>query len=113
MSPFLSLFFPNVPFSFPPGNSYLPGDANLDGFVDASDFNIWNANKFTANAAWCSGDFNADGLVDASDFNIWNANKFQSADSVHMVPEPTGLGLVVVALAWLAFVGNLSRNSER
>ena len=27
---------------------YLFGDANLDRFVDASDFNDWNANKFTA-----------------------------------------------------------------
>ena len=25
----------------------LPGDANLDGFVDGSDFNIWNANKLS------------------------------------------------------------------
>jgi len=24
------------------GGPFLPGDANLDGFVDLSDFNIWN-----------------------------------------------------------------------
>jgi hypothetical protein len=57
----------------------LLGDANLDFFVDGPDFNIWNANKFTAIPAWCSGDFNADGSVDGSDFNVWNANKFQAA----------------------------------
>ncbi|MEM7314321.1 MAG: hypothetical protein AAF497_14320, partial [Planctomycetota bacterium] len=75
------------------GAPYLLGDANLDGVVDVSDFNNWNANKFTSNAAWCSGDFNADGVVDVSDFNNWNANKFTSStDSAAAVPEPaTGL----------------------
>ena len=57
----------------------LVGDANLDLVVDASDFNIWNSNKFTANTNWCSGDFTSDGFVDASDFNVWNSNKFQAA----------------------------------
>ncbi|MEM7311781.1 MAG: right-handed parallel beta-helix repeat-containing protein [Planctomycetota bacterium] len=63
------------------GGAYLRGDANLNGVVDISDFNIWNANKFTPTSAFCSADFNADGNVDISDFNIWNANKFNSSDS--------------------------------
>ena len=46
------------------GNPYIAGDANLDGSVDVGDFNVWNGNKFTSAAAWCSGDFNADGSVD-------------------------------------------------
>jgi hypothetical protein len=71
------------------GNAYLLGDANLDGFVDGSDYNTWNAHKFSTTAAWCSGDFSADGFVDGSDFSVWNANKFQSSSSV--VPEPTSL----------------------
>ncbi len=57
----------------------LLGDANLNRDVDVGDFNVWNANKFTSTADYCSGDFNADGNVDVSDFNLWNANKFQSA----------------------------------
>ena len=73
------------------GNPYLDGDANLDGFVDGSDFNTWNSNKFTSNASWCSGDFNADGSVDGSDFNVWNSNRFQSSDHVAAVPEPSPL----------------------
>ncbi len=84
------------------GNPYLPGDANLDGVVDTSDFGIWNSHKFTTVAAWCSGDFNADGAVDVSDFNIWTANRFTAADSLAAVPEPTtplwlsiGLGLAI------------------
>lgn len=59
-------------------DSYLLGDANLDGSVDGQDFIIWNAAKFTVNSSWCSGDFNADGFVDGLDFIIWNSNKFQS-----------------------------------
>ncbi len=63
------------------GNPYLVGDANLDGFVDGSDFVAWNNNKFTTVAAWTAADFNADGTVDGQDFTLWNANKFMSADS--------------------------------
>jgi hypothetical protein len=76
------------------GRVYRPGDANLDGVVDGSDFGIWNANKFTAVAAWSRGDFSADGQVDGSDFGIWNANKFTSSDANHGVvtalPTPVG-----------------------
>lgn len=78
------------------GNPFLTGDANLDGSVDVSDFNIWNGNKFTNAPAWCSGDFTADGSIDVSDFNSWNSNKFQSSDIV-AVPEPSN------GLAWIFF----------
>ncbi|MEM7314316.1 MAG: dockerin type I domain-containing protein, partial [Planctomycetota bacterium] len=67
--------------NLPSGGAYLLGDANLDGVVDISDFNIWNANKFFATSAWTAADFNSDGSVDVSDFNIWNTNKFQSSDA--------------------------------
>lgn len=56
----------------------FPGDFNLDGFVDVSDFNIWNSHKFTNSNLWADGDANFDGVVDGQDFNIWNANKFTS-----------------------------------
>ncbi len=70
----------------------LPGDANLDGVVDTSDFNVWNANKFTTGSVgWSNADFNGDGVVDTSDFNIWNSNKFTSVDAARLVPEPDGL----------------------
>ncbi|MEM7313001.1 MAG: PEP-CTERM sorting domain-containing protein, partial [Planctomycetota bacterium] len=89
--------------NLPSGGSYLYGDANLDGSVDVSDFNLWNTNKFTATAAWSGADFNADGFVDVSDFNTWNANKFQSADSPAAVPEPTGTVLLLFGIAAMAF----------
>ncbi len=84
--------------NLPTGNPYLPGDANLDGFVDGSDFIVWNSHKFTNAAAWCSGDFNADGFVDGADFITWNAHKFTSSDVVSAVPEPVTLGLLACGL---------------
>ncbi len=74
------------------GVTYLPGDANLDGFVDGLDFIIWNAHKFTvdANAGWCGGDFNADGFVDGADFVIWYSHKFQSSMRPQRVSAGTG-----------------------
>ena len=89
--------------NLPSGNPYLPGDANLDGAVDASDFNIWNSNRLSQTPAWCAGDFNADGFVDASDFNIWNSHRFMSsAGAPAAVPEPEALWLSFIAVAWLA-----------
>jgi hypothetical protein len=84
------------------GDSYLMGDANLDGNVDGVDFVNWNNNKFTSNAAWCSGDFDASGIVNGADFVIWNSNKFTTADGVQAVPEPTGLVSLLVGLCLFA-----------
>lgn len=80
------------------GNSFLPGDANLDGVVDGFDFLAWNQNKFTAIKGWTNGDLNFDGMVDGLDFMIWNAFKFQSADGVSAVPEPGTAGIAVLCL---------------
>jgi hypothetical protein len=55
------------------------GDANLDGSVDASDFNIWNQNRFGHCSSWATGDFNGDGSADVSDFNLWLVNRFRPA----------------------------------
>ena len=78
------------------GNPFLSGDANLDGVVDVSDFNIWNGSKFNP-SAWCNGDFNADGSADVSDFNVWNANKFSSSAAPAAVPEPAAGALACLA----------------
>lgn len=82
------------------GAAYLVGDANLDGSVDVSDFNLWNANRFSTASRWDFGEFNGDGAIDTSDFNIWNANNFTSSDQVIAVPEPAlGDRLAVVSQA--------------
>ncbi|MEM7477703.1 MAG: RHS repeat-associated core domain-containing protein [Planctomycetota bacterium] len=46
-------------------------DFNLDGVVDVSDFNIWNANKFKY-GDHSQGDANGDGVIDTSDRNLYN-----------------------------------------
>jgi hypothetical protein len=91
--------------NLPSGNPYLPGDGNLDGAVDGTDFGIWKNNKFTAIAAWCSGDFSADGFVDGSDYGNWNSHKFtSSAAATAAVPEPSywliALGVFLMAGLW-------------
>lgn len=77
---------------------YKHGDANLDGLVDVSDFNSWNAAKFTSSPNWDDGNFNGDNSVDVSDFNLWNANKFTSSDRPRAVPEPAASLLLLAAL---------------
>ena len=61
------------------GLPYLPGDGNLDGVVDVSDFMLWNANKFTHTPGWCQANFSFDSVVDIRDFNWWNDHKFLSS----------------------------------
>ena len=80
------------------GNAFLPGDADLSGAVDGSDFGTWNANQFSAAAAWCRGDFDANGAVDGSDFGVWNAHKFRSSATTWAVPEPTAWVDLLAAL---------------
>ena len=78
------------------------GDANLDGSVDVTDFNLWNSANFTANSRWDLGDFNGDGVTDTSDFNLWNTNNFTSSD-IAAVPEPTGWSLLIFGLVAYVF----------
>ena len=80
----------------------VPGDANLDGFVDGSDFNIWNDNKFLSPTGWSMADFTGDGSTLADDFDVWQTNRFASANMEATVPEPTfAANLTVVVWAFL------------
>ncbi len=95
--------------NLPSGDPYSIGDANLDGFVDVSDFNIWNTHKFTNTGKWSWGDFNADGVTDVSDFNEWNVNTFVSAAARPFpVPAPSGTPSL-----WLGVTSLLIRRSPR
>ena len=60
----------------------LPGDANLDGVTDITDFNVWNSNKFTNASSWCAGRLQQQRRRGCERLNIWNTYKFQSADGV-------------------------------
>ena len=85
--------------------AYRVGDANLDGAVNGSDFNVWLTGRFGATTDWDRGDFNGDGAVDVSDFNRWN----ESSDTFSLpklpnehVPEPAALWLFLIG--WLAVI---------
>lgn len=66
----------------------LPGDYNADGVVDAADYTVWRDGG--------SPDSSIEG------YNVWVANYGASASaSGSAVPEPTAMGLVVLASAWL------------
>ncbi len=71
------------------GSSYLFGDANLDGAVDASDFTRWLGHNTTASAAWSGGDFDASGTTDQVDFQIWRSSSFQSVFTAQTVQAAT------------------------
>jgi hypothetical protein len=88
------------------GLPYLPGDANLDGFVNGVDFVVWNNNKFANTSDWTRADFNGDGSVNGQDYVIWNRFKFQDSATVPMtgmgnfvaIPEPSSLALLLLCL---------------
>ncbi len=76
------------------GDPLRLGDADLNGRVDARDFHIWNAHRFTHQTGYCAGNFNADDVIDVADFNIWSENKFHHSRGA-IVPEPTAANLIV------------------
>ena len=104
----------------------LYGDANLDGKVNGTDFNLMAANFNQAvTNGWDLGDFNYDGKVNGSDFVLLadNFNQFASQSDVSAadlaaldafasangisltsVPEPASMGLLT-----LGVVGGMAR----
>jgi autotransporter-associated beta strand protein len=100
----------------------LSGDANLDGFVNGTDFALLAANFGLSNRFWNSGDFNYDLTVNGSDFALlagnfgktapggggislsaadWEALESFGAAVGVAVPEPGAAGLLAVAGAGL------------
>ena len=111
------------------------GDTNLDGKVDGSDYSRIDAayladeNDPTASTGWFNGDFNYDGVVDGSDYTLID-NAFntqgtqlsaeiatpttQVAGSIETsVPEPAGLGVVVMCTMGSLGRRRLRRNGSR
>src|SRR5581483_1412216 len=77
------------------------GDANLDGTVNALDFNAV-ASNFGSAAVWSGGDFNYDSVVNASDFTALGQNFGQTMPAPALgtiVPEPISQGAIALLMA--------------
>lgn len=83
----------------------LPGDANLDGSVNATDLNTVGLGWQQTVAGWSAGDFTADGSVTAGDLNLLALNWQETvplAAGANAVPEPaTPCWLILGLLAHL------------
>jgi GH35 family endo-1,4-beta-xylanase len=82
----------------------LSGDANLDGTVNALDFNAVASNFGVDSTSWVGGDFNYDGTVNTADFILLSDNFNLSLSSPplgNVVPEPSSLLVLATSAALL------------
>ena len=98
------------------------GDANLDGVVDANDYDVIDKMfLFTPvpdNTGWWTGDFTYDGVIDANDYDrIDKAFLFQTgplgggADGGPAAPTPEPATLILVAAGVLGLWGSRRRRA--
>ena len=90
------------------------GDANLDGVVDANDYDVIDKNfLFTPepdNMGWWTGDYNYDGVIDANDYDridrafLFQAGPLGAGDRAASVPTPEPATLALLAVGALALV---------
>jgi hypothetical protein len=78
------------------------GDANLDGKVNALDFNALSTG-YGSGSFWTEGDFNYDGVIDTRDFAVLaaNFNHALPAGLTAVVPEPA-MGFLLLATTVIA-----------
>jgi hypothetical protein len=81
------------------GESTLPGDVNLSGRVDGSDFALLAGNFGRTGREWHEGDINFDGTVDGSDFAVLAGNFGRSTSGATLVGEADGAALLAFAAA--------------
>ena len=82
----------------------LTADFDMDGDVDSIDLTAWEAGFGTSSGATkAMGDSDNDGDVDGYDFLNWQRQAGQSFSppaTIAVVPEPSALTLLLVALGW-------------
>lgn len=84
----------------------LAGDANLDGMVNAIDFNAVATKFGSAASNWTTGDFNYDGTINSLDFDLLAVNfnfsqPIPAVLSASLIPEPAAISGVIIALSCL------------
>lgn len=80
----------------------LPGDYNLDGFVNASDYTVYRDSDGQSVAAYSGADGDGDGLVGPGDLAVWSSNLGRSLPGpAAAVPEPAAAGLLAAGLGLL------------
>lgn len=90
-------------------NTYI-GDSNLDGQFNTSDFVLaFQRGEYedgiVENSGWAAGDWNGDGEFGTTDFVFaFQGGAFERGPraATAVVPEPTGMGLLFLALPWMA-----------
>lgn len=98
--------------------NYLPGDANLDGVVDATDLNtvLSYYNQGSGSNKWVRGDFDGSGITDATDLNTvlsyYNQHSagLMSGLSAATVPEPGTIVMLLSLVLSLAGFGLWKRS---
>ena len=80
-------------------------DFDCDGDVDETDFLAWQTGfaSFTGDAQRGNGDANGDGVVDGDDFLLWQAQFGSGGGAASVVPEPSGMLLVLWAALGFCF----------
>lgn len=77
-----------------------PGDYNVDGVVDMTDYEIWQSSFGTTVGLLADGNHN--GIIDAGDYTIWRDHFTASgAAASSAVPEPSSASVAVAALVTL------------
>jgi hypothetical protein len=87
--------------------AYLPGDANLDGSVSASDLNALGISWLQSPNTWSAGDFTADGVANAADLNDLGLNWLKTiatAAATQTVPEPSSAVLIGIGILGMILV---------
>jgi len=96
--------------------AYLPGDFNVSGVVDNTDYNEWRAN-FGRTAPELPADGNSDGTVDAADYVVWRKNLGKTlADVAPDAPrgvEARATGATSVEVTWQAAAQTTSYAVQR